>query len=519
VTEDGKRVLRFATADRMRQACVGCHNTHPDTPKSGWRVGDVRGVLEVAYPLAAADAAMAFSEDRMALFAVPFGVVTVLLIGLLVGRMRAESAELEQRVAARTSELEASEALLRRQIAEKEQIQAAVQESQKMEAVGRLAGGIAHDFNNNLTVILGCAELLEADLEPDSEAYEDLQQIVQAAEHGASLTRELLGFSRSEPAQYATVDLNEAVRRTVEVARRTVGTHITLSDKLDPDLLPVWIDVGQLDRVLMNLTLNARDAMPEGGELVLSTRMVGADERGPDGAAVGCAMAELSVSDTGTGMEPAVQSRIFEPFFTTKKVGDGTGMGLASVYGVVQQAGGGITVESKVGEGTRMRVWLPVAPEAPAPALLDGAGGVLPAPVTHKQTILLVDDDDGVRRVVSRILQGAGYTVLEASGGVAALQELSRRPEIALLLTDIVMPNMTGPELVANVRLTRPTLPAIFMSGYPSSEAMPVQLLDDGVPLLSKPIARLQLLDEVVRTLRGPDESRPAQRPSESSVT
>src|SRR6059058_2747409 len=352
-----------------------------------------------------------------------------------------------------------------RDVTDQRRLQGQVLQSQKMEAVGRLAGGIAHDFNNLLTVITSYSDLLLEDLAPGDAKRDDLEQVRKAADGAAALTRQLLAFSRQQVVEPRVVSLNTVVEGLQQILRRVIGEDIELEITLAPDLGAVRADVGQLEQVLMNLTVNARDAMATGGRLTVETANAEHDPeyaRDQEAAAVR-RFAMLAVSDTGCGMDEATKARIFEPFFTTKETGKGTGLGLATVYGIVKSAGGAIDVESKPGAGSTFRVYLPAADEEQA-----HAGRAQASPERGKgETILIVEDEDPLRALVRRILVANGYSVVEARDGEDGLRRSAEHGgPIHLLLTDIVMPQMTGRELAQRLLSTRPETRVLFMTGY-----------------------------------------------------
>jgi CheY-like chemotaxis protein len=339
-----------------------------------------------------------------------------------------------------------------------------------MEAVGRLAAGVAHDFNNILTVILGNTALQLSEPQLDKKFSASLQQVKHAAERATALTRQLLAYSRKQIIQRRPLSLNGVVEQTVAMLRRIIGEHITLEMELTPDLPPVFADPGSVDQVIMNLALNARDAMPEGGELTIWTCEVQIDEAAaalnPE-AILGRYIC-LAVHDTGSGMDAATVARIFEPFFTTKDPGKGTGMGLATAYGVLKQHGGWIDVESAPQRGTTIRVYFPVSTENEA-AEPDLTERLLPAvaPATSI-TILVVEDEDILREFVGHALSVLGYRVLTAANGREALKLWGEhRGDIDLLLTDMVMPDsISGRQLAQTLVVENPALKVIFTSGY-----------------------------------------------------
>jgi PAS domain S-box-containing protein len=359
-------------------------------------------------------------------------------------------------------------------------------QSQKMEAIGQLAGGIAHDFNNILSVITGCGELVLQDL-PDNDAKrEDLVELLAASQRAAALTRQLLAFSRRQVVKPEMLEFNAVVANVEKMLRRVIGEDIDLRTVLAPGLGAVLADPNQIEMVLLNLTVNARDAMPEGGKLSIETSEVVVDQRMADeqhDLAPGTFVL-LSVTDTGAGMDAATQKRIFEPFFTTKAVGKGTGLGLATVYGIVQQCGGHIAVESEVGRGTRFAVYFPRAADAvshatPKRSVIRGS--------QKSATVLLVEDEDAVRHVTARILREQGYTVLEARrAGEARTLAAKHAGTIDVLLIDVVMPEISGPKLAEELSASAPGLRVLLMSGY-SGGLMQEAATASGTAYLEKP--------------------------------
>jgi PAS domain S-box-containing protein len=350
-------------------------------------------------------------------------------------------------------------------ITEQRRLEEQLRQSQKIEAVGQLAGGIAHDFNNLLTVIKGNVELALHELPPAVPLRNDLEQVGHAASRAALLTRQLLAFSRKQVLKPAVLDLTEVVAEAERMLRRVIGEDVTFVTELAPTLSRVTADRGQIEQVLVNLVVNARDAMPAGGVLTVATGDVtlsaaGAAARG----VVPGPYVTLRVSDTGVGMDDATRSRIFEPFFTTKPVGRGTGLGLATVHGVVHQSGGFVTVESTPRTGSSFTVFLPRAMHLENP---NGATGFATGIPRGSETILLVEDEDAVRTVARRVLVEAGYTVLEAANAAEAIDLFDRSPgAVAMLVSDVVMPGLNGHELSRMLRLRVPTLPTLFVSGY-----------------------------------------------------
>ena len=399
-----------------------------------------------------------------------------------------------------------------RDVTDQRRLQQQVLQSQKMEAVGRLAGGIAHDFNNLLTVITSYSDLLLEDLAPDDGKRDDLEQVRKAADGAAALTRQLLAFSRQQVVEPRVVSLNVVVEGLQKILRRVIGEDIDLTTTLAPDLGPVRADVGQLEQVLMNLAVNARDAMPTGGRLTVETANVEHDPefaRDREAAAVR-RFAMLAVTDTGCGMDEATKARIFEPFFTTKEPGKGTGLGLATVYGIVKQAGGFIWVYSEPGQGTSFKIYLPQV-DAPAERATAATGTPLPR---GTETILLVEDAAAVRAVTKQVLERQGYTVLEASDGEVALRLAQRqRGPIHLLLTDVVMPRVSGRELAEQLTRARPDMKVLYASGYTDDSVVRHGILELGTAYLQKPFSPESLARKVRDVLDAPPtRSNPAER-------
>jgi two-component system cell cycle sensor histidine kinase/response regulator CckA len=371
-----------------------------------------------------------------------------------------------------------------------------VRQGQKMEAVGRLAGGISHDFNNLLTVIIGYSDLLLAQATPGTTTYADLGEIRHAAGSAAGLIRQLLAFSRKQILQLQVLDLNGIVVRMNGLLRRLIGEDISLRTRLAAPLDRVRADPGQIEQIVMNLALNARDAMPNGGTLTIETANAELDAewlaRCPEAAAGPHVM--LAISDTGIGMEPAVQAHIFEPFFTTKERGQGTGLGLSTVYGIVKQSGGSILVDSEPGRGTVFTIFLPRTEQL---AELPSAAPTAPQAL-GTETILLVEDQPEVRVVTRSTLARQGYLVLEAGSGPEALAlAANHRSDIHLLITDVVMPGMSGRDLAQRLQTLRPALRVIYTSGYTTDTIVHHQILDPGITFIQKPFARNALLQTV----------------------
>ena len=360
-------------------------------------------------------------------------------------------------------------------------------QAQKMEAVGQLAGGVAHDFNNLLTVIMSYSSLLLADAAPDATDRDDIQAISDAAARAAGLTRQLLAFSRKQVLQLQAVNVNAVVTDIEKMLRRLIGEDISLSTHLDPDLALISADPGQLEQVLLNLAVNARDAMPDGGALTLTTDNADLSEEHSNrhmGAAPGKYIM-LAVTDTGTGMTKEVQQRLFEPFYTTKGAGKGTGLGLATVHGIVKQLGGDVYVYSEVGHGTTFKVYFPHLTTTPEPVVAAPEHREAPR---GSETILLAEDDDALRSLGARVLGAFGYKVLVARTGAEALRIVANHEgTIDLVATDVVMPEMSGSQLVAEVLKARPGIRVLFMSGYTDDEVMRRGVIDGQTAFLQKP--------------------------------
>ena len=371
---------------------------------------------------------------------------------------------------------------------EHKKLEAQLQQAQKMEAIGTLAGGIAHDFNNLLTTIIGNADLALADLSADIPLYTNIEEIRKAGQRAASLTRQLLAFSRKQVIQPEVLNLNEILAGTEKMLRRLIGEDIDLVTIFASELLRAEVDPGQIEQVIMNLTVNARDAMPNGGKLTIETANVDLDEayfrdHGVENRPGPFVM--ISVSDNGIGMDKEMQSHIFEPFFTIKDKGEGTGLGLSTVYGIVKQSGGYIWVYSEPGQGTTFKTYFPEAKgdavsvkEDKTPRDLHGGS----------ETILVVEDEDSVRNMVQRILQEYGYRVLEAKNGEDALR-VSEEHEgpIHLILTDVIMPGMSGRDLAGRLQQIRQETKVVYMSGYTDNTIARHGVLDKNIHFIEKP--------------------------------
>jgi signal transduction histidine kinase/ActR/RegA family two-component response regulator len=390
-------------------------------------------------------------------------------------------------------------------ISERKRLEEQFLHAQKMQAMGALAGGVAHDFNNLLTVIFGAGHMARAAAEAPEVAPEiraDLDEVLAAAHRASVLTGQLLAFSRRQIVQPRRLDLRALVSGMEKMLRRLVGEHIQVDAALADEPLTVFADQGQLTQVVMNLAINARDAMPDGGTLRVTLRSGGRPTGTPlpDESLSADRFAILSVSDTGTGIDPTIVPQIFEPFFTTKPVGQGTGLGLATVYGIVTSLGGAVRVDSEVGRGSSLEVYIPLDDDAPQE--LSAGAGPDAAAEREGRTVLLAEDEPGVRKLAERILREAGYRLLVAEDGAAAL-EVARayRGEIHLLVSDVVMPRLGGIELAAALLAERPGLRVLMMSGYPQRQAAESAVVLADVPFLPKPFLASDLRAAAARAL------------------
>jgi len=417
-------------------------------------------------------------------------------------RLRAQETELrrlnedlEQRIAAA--------------IADRSRIEAAFRQAQKMEAIGQLTGGVAHDFNNLLSAVLGNLELLDMRVADNEAARRLVRNAVRAAERGAKLTQQLLAFARKQHLRPEPVDVNETVAGMEDLLTRTIGPTIRLRTALEPALWPAFADPSQIELVILNLAINARDAMPLGGSLVIETANLPASAPGRPADAVPGDLVRIAVTDTGTGMSEEILAKIFEPFFSTKEVGKGTGLGLAQVYGVAKQLGGDVRVRSRLGEGTRVEIYLRRTEGVPDRAADGAAAAPAEAAVRPvRARILLVDDDPDVREVVADGLESLGYEVRAASGARAGLDLLDRVDgdgRTDLLVADFAMPEMNGTELVRAARARRPDLPVVLITGY-AEQALGSEF--DG--LVKKPFKLAELARAVEKALRREPPARTA---------
>ena len=388
-------------------------------------------------------------------------------------------------------------------ITERKSLEQQLRQAQKMEAVGRLAGGVAHDFNNIMTAILGYSHLLRDQLGPDDARRQDVEEIRMATERAVSLTRQLLAFSRKQMLRPVVLDLNAELTSMDKMLRRLIGEDIELVAALPPTLGRVKADPSQIEQVIMNLAVNARDAMPGGGKLTLETSDVElAQPHSREGVTVPAgAYVQLVVRDTGIGMDATTRAHLFEPFFTTKEVGKGTGLGLATVYGIVKQSGGYVWADSEPGQGTTFKIYLPQVAEEPEPAAAAAPTG----PVHGSETVLLVEDEEPVRALARKVLEAHGYTVLEARRGDDALGLASRHDgPIGLLLSDVIMPGMNGRELAQRLTSLRREMKVLYISGYTDNAIVSQGTLERGTALLQKPFSPEALTRKVREVLDGP---------------
>jgi PAS domain S-box-containing protein len=403
--------------------------------------------------------------------------------------------QLEVMVEERTRELAAANARLRTEIGARELAQTALVQAQKMEAVGQLTGGIAHDFNNLLTAVSGSLELLEARTS-DEKSLRLLHTAQRGASRGAKLTQSLLAFARKQHLELVPADLNSVIAEMSEMLHRSIGASVDIRHSLGRGLWPVMIDVNQIESALLNIAINARDAMPQGGTLLIETANIGAGSGELPDELVGRDCVLVSLRDTGTGMSREVIEHAFEPFFTTKEIGRGTGLGLSMVFGVVRQSGGAVRIQSRIREGTTVQIYLPRAIEAAAPR----SGRPTQAQPTGGAHILVVDDDPDVRWVTAECLRGIGHDVTEARNGGSALTILERGDPFDLLVMDLAMPGLSGAETVRLARRTRPDLKALFCTGYAD-----VSRFEDetgGDVLLKKPFGPDALIEAVQQALQ-----------------
>jgi two-component system, cell cycle sensor histidine kinase and response regulator CckA len=389
---------------------------------------------------------------------------------------------------------------------DRKRLEAQYRQAQKMEAVGQLAGGVAHDFNNLLTVIISYSQMLLSDIAEDSNARADVQEIKHAAERAALLTKQLLAFSRQQVLRPQILDLNLVIGGLEHMLRRLLREDISIVLTLDPELGAVAADPGQIEQIVMNLVVNARDAMPGGGRLSIETTNVSFDApyqvRATEAQLAAGAYIVIAVSDNGSGMSAQVQARIFEPFFTTKRMNEGTGLGLSTVYGIVKQSGGYITVYSEIGHGTTFKIYLPRVDAAADSASVDDIASM--HSTSGGETVLIVEDDDALRTVACRALRQCGYEVLVASDGAEALEHCSRHQGgLHLVVTDMVMPEMSGIELAESIALRYPEIRVLLMSGYTRDETARRGIASERYAFLEKPFTPSKLAARVRELLDG----------------
>lgn len=409
--------------------------------------------------------------------------------------IRRAEALLERRVEERTAELEAANRQLASQIGERERVETALRQSQRLEAVGQLTSGVAHDFNNLLTVVLGNVRQMQKSAS-DAAQKRRLNMMAEAAERGAKLTAQMLAFSRRQKLEPKPVDLNETVASMRDLLQSTMGGSVRIETVLANRLWPAMIDPTQIELAILNLAINARDAMAVGGTLAVETSNVALNEpRSPSEPPAGEYIC-VSVSDTGSGMPDDVLAKAFEPFFTTKEVGKGSGLGLSQVLGLAKQSGGGVRIQTEVGEGTSVKLYLPRANT-------ERAIQTRPSPIGETQlasgkTILLVDDDSAVREVTRSILQDLGYAVIEAGSGGACLEWLDTHTNIDLILLDFAMPGMNGAEVAREIRARAPSMPILFATGYADADAL-TEAGEESI--VRKPFVEAELAEKLMAAL------------------
>ncbi len=412
------------------------------------------------------------------------------------------NAELEQRVEERTRELSEANERLRQEIEGRAEAEARVTQLQRLEAVGQLTGGIAHDFNNMLAVVLGNLDLAQRRLmKGNADIMRHLENAMDGAKRGASLTQRLLAFARRQSLSPAVIDVNGLVASMSELLRRTIGERVEVECVLAGGLWRTYVDASQLESAIVNLAVNARDAMPDGGKLTIETMNGYVDEAyaAENAGAVPGQYVVVAVSDTGTGMPKEVLDRAFEPFFTTKDVGRGTGLGLSQLYGYLKQSGGHAKIYSEIGRGTTVKLYLPRhvgAEQLASPERAPAAETLLPGG-RPEEVILVVEDEPRVRATTVEALRELGYTICEAADGAAALQLLEERNDVVLLFTDVVMPGMTGRELADQVLKTRPDMKILYTTGYTRNAIVHGGRLDPDVDLLPKPFTTAELARKV----------------------
>jgi signal transduction histidine kinase/ActR/RegA family two-component response regulator len=490
----------------------------------GWRAGlfaAVLGALARWYffvPVPAA-AAIESTSPAPSLFGLSLYAFAVIVILTLVGVMHHAfrdfalseqarellNARLEMRVRERTEELEAANQRLRDEAASRAAAEAQIRQMQKMEAVGLLTGGIAHDFNNMLAIVVGSLDIAKRHLMSDrGKAEHFITNAMEGAHRGAQLTARLLAFSRQQPLDPRPLDTNELVRNMSDLLTRSLGENITLETKLAPDLWRTLTDASQLESAVVNLCVNSRDAMPEGGRLTLETANVTLDAayaRANMDARPGDHVM-IAVADSGMGMAPDIMARVFDPFFTTKGAGKGTGLGLSQVYGFVKQSEGHVSIESRVGSGTTVRIYLPRF-QGVLPPVVAEAREVTTSP-NNQEVVLVVEDEERVRSMTVEALRSLGYSVIAADGAQHALELIDGGVAPQLLFTDVVMPGMNGRVLAERIKEGQPGIKVLFTTGYLRGTTLEDDALDRGAPLLSKPFTIEQLASKVRDALQTP---------------
>jgi signal transduction histidine kinase/CheY-like chemotaxis protein len=464
--------------------------------ENGWSAYDVWSrhavPLAINYYSAAAVASLAIANGRGVDFQV-VGLVVPLLVLSYAAYLQAS-----RRIDEAHRHVDEVERLYREARKRDDELR----QAQKLEAIGRLAGGVAHDFNNLLTAIRGYSDLLLEDLEPGDRRRDDVDQIVDAANRASGLTKQLLAFSRRQPIARNVFTLDDVVAGTEKMLRRLIGEDVELTTVIDPKTGRVYADRGQIEQVLMNLAVNARDAMPKGGQLRIQLASATFDENDPKRpvAAAPGRYVRLSMTDTGCGMSPEIVSHIFEPFFTTKEIGRGTGLGLSTVYGIVDEAGGAIEVDTTVGRGTTFHIYLPETSAMPESGRVDATAT---APAASSETVLLVEDEAMVAKLVAGALEKAGYTVLRAANAQEALVVVhSCTAPIDLLLTDVVMPGMNGRELADEVVTLRPDIRVLYMSGYTDDALLVRGVKTNSASFIQKPFSMPELTVKIREVLR-----------------
>ena len=453
-------------------------------------------------------------SDRLVILKKPFDNIEVLQLAYaltekwqLLQQAKAKTGELERRVLERTGELQAANERLQNEMIQRSQAEEALRQAQKMEAVGQLAGGIAHDFNNLLTIILGYTSFLIEDEDLDSKAHASLQQVDSAAKRAANLTRQLLTFSRKQVTHLEHLNLGEVITQVTKMLDRVLGEDIALQIVATEGLPGVHADRAMLEQIILNLAVNARDAMPNGGRLTIRTSALdlSAEDAARQARGRSGSFVSFEVTDSGCGIGTEVMPHLFEPFFTTKEVGKGTGLGLATVYGIVKQHEGWIEVDSEPGQGATFRVFLPADLRQKA---LAAEAVPVSGPAGGSETILMVEDEPILRSLLRTVLQRYGYRVLAASSGVEALKLWQQHgPTVDLLLTDMVMPDgVSGGDLAKKLKAERPELKVIFSSGYSLELLGPDNVLAQGLSFLAKPYTP----DKLAQVLRECLDKEPA---------